>query len=170
MTVGDCGAATPKITVIGLGNLLLGDEGVGIHALRELSRLEDWPPGVEFVDAGTAGLDLLPFFDGAELVIIIDCIKAEGTPGAVYRFPLEVLENSSPNAGAEIMSLHDLDLNYVLRLLRVLGRAPTRVVIYGVEPKEIAWGLELSTTVAQALPRLVEAVRQEIRDWLESGS
>jgi hydrogenase maturation protease len=160
VTVGDCGAATPKVTVIGLGNLLLRDEGVGIHALRELARREDWPPGVEFVDAGTAGLALLPFFDGAEVVIIIDCVKAEGAPGAIYRFPVEVLETTSVTA---LVSLHDLDLNYVLRLLKALGRAPSQVIVYGVEPAEIAWGLELSPPVARALPLLVEAVRREVQ-------
>ncbi|MCR4419965.1 MAG: hydrogenase maturation protease [Clostridia bacterium] len=156
-----------KVTVIGVGNLLMADDGVGIHALRELSR-EDWPPEVRLVDAGTAGPGILPYLEDTEAAVIMDCVRAGEAPGTIYRFPLEAVEETILPPGA--VSLHDLDLAHAWHLLKLLGRGPSRAVVYGVEPARIDWGTELSPEVAGVLPRLVEAVSSEIRSWLDRAT
>lgn len=151
---GDGGAG---ILVLGIGNVLLKDEGVGVRAVEELRRSHVLPPGVEVVDGGTAGLDLLDVMEQAEHVIVIDCVLAEEAPGAILRYPLD--EFDAP-AGIP-QSLHEVGLLEALGVLTLLGRRP-RAVLIGVQPAEIAPGLDLSPRVAARLPAVVEAVVQEL--------
>jgi len=141
-----------KTAVLGLGNLLLGDEGVGIHVLSRL-RERDLPEGVELVEGGTAGIDLLVVFKQAERVVIVDAVRAGGRPGSIYCLRPEDLEAES----AVALSLHQLSLRDVLHSASLLGIEP-EVVIIGVEPKRIAPGLELSDELQEALPEVVEVV------------
>lgn len=145
-----------RITVLAVGNLLMQDDGVGIHALRELERLK-LPPEVELVDGGTAGVDLLPIIEGAENLIVIDAVRGGCEPGAVYRLPLEVLRETREEA----LSLHQIGFLEVMEMAAYRGYAPT-VMVIGIEPAVIDWGLELSPAVARVLPRVVELVCREI--------
>jgi hydrogenase maturation protease len=140
--------------VLGLGNLLLADEGVGVHAAQKLSEMS-WPESIRVIDAGTALLDVLPAIQDAERIIVVDAMKADGAPGSVYRLPFEEVE--SPEI---IASLHGFDLSRVLAL--VDRRELPTVVVIGVEPKLIGWSTELTPEVADALPAVLEAVRQEL--------
>jgi hydrogenase maturation protease len=145
-----------RIAVLGLGNLLMGDEGVGIHVLHKLK--ERGPPeGVELVDGGTAGIDLLPVLKQADRVIIIDAVRAGGRPGSIYRFKPEDLKGETPMA----LSLHQFSLQDVLHSAHLLGIEP-EITIIGVEPKRIAPGLELSEELQEVLPQLVEVVWAEL--------
>ena len=140
--------------VLGLGNLLLGDEGVGVHAARALA--EAGLPGAEVLDVGTAILDALPALGRAERLVVIDAVQAGGSPGSIYRMPFDQVRPAATVAG-----LHGFDLS---RALALAGRAdaPERVVILGVEPGHIGWSLELSPAVAEAVPFLLDAVRAEV--------
>jgi len=146
--------ATEKNTlVLGLGNLLLGDEGIGVHAAQAL--LEECPGGVEIQDIGTAILDALPALERADRVIVLDAMKGHGDPGTIYRVPMDQCKGNSC-----IGSLHGFDLRSVLALA---GReAPPQVLVLGVEPAVIEWSMALSPQVKSALPKLLEAVRKEI--------
>jgi hydrogenase maturation protease len=141
--------------VLGMGNLLLGDEGVGVHAA--LSLIEDCPPGTTVLDIGTAILDALPALERAERVIIMDAMKAQGDPGTVYRVPLSQCKGSQC-----IASMHGFDIFRVLALTK--RREAPEVIVLGVEPACIDWSMELSPQVANALPFLLEAVRNEIEE------
>jgi hydrogenase maturation protease len=143
-----------KTLVLGLGNLLLRDEGVGVHAAHALMRA-GVPKQVTVLDIGTAILDALPQLEKARRVIVIDAIKADGAPGSVYRIPFEECARKET-----IASMHGFDLARVLALTR--RKAPPEVIVLGVEPLEIAWSLDLSPPVQEALPFLVDAVRKEI--------
>jgi len=140
--------------VLGLGNLLLGDEGVGVHAARAL--LAGGLTGVEVIDVGTAILDALPALRRAERLVVIDAVQAGGTPGSIYRMPFDQVRPATMVAG-----LHGFDLS---RALALAGRedAPEHVLVFGVEPARIEWSLELSPAVAAALPFLLDAVRAEV--------
>ena len=146
-----------KRVVLGIGNLLMRDDGIGVHAIRALDgRL---PKDVELVDGGTAGCDLLPYMTGAEKIIIIDALQGGGPPGAVYRLtPQDCGEQS---LGGTI-SLHDLGIMVVLHDLELLEGQMPPVVIIGVEPKEIDWGMELTPEVEKSLPRVLELVEREL--------
>jgi len=144
-----------KTLVLGLGNLLLRDEGVGVHAVR-LLQAEGVPIGTTVLDVGTAILDTLLELEDADRIIVIDAVKAEGgVPGSVYRMPMESFVSSRC-----IASMHGFDL---ARVLALAGRShPPEVVVIGVEPLEIDWSLSLSPEVAAVLPKVVELVLKEI--------
>jgi hydrogenase maturation protease len=153
-----------KIVVLGVGNLLMADEGVGVHAIQALAG-RDLPPEVELVDGGTSTLDLLPHLDKARRVIIIDALKAGGTPGDIYRCRPEDLVGNKEHP----MSLHQVDFAQLMEMAKHMGYDIGPAVIYGVEPMEIGWGMELSPKVAAKIPKLLDLVLEEIGMVLKAG-
>jgi hydrogenase maturation protease len=146
----------PRILIAGLGNLLLRDDGVGVHAIHELQKAP--PPGVQVVEVGTAVLDALHLFERADRILAIDAMQAGGPAGTLYSLQVSDVEDRSPKA-----SLHELSLLAVLRFL-VDGRQPP-IVILGVEPGVIDYGLDLSPEVQSALPDLIQSVREIVESW-----
>ena len=145
-----------KVIIIGIGNLILRDEGVGVHAVRALEEM-DLPPGVEVIDGGTATMELLPVFQEAERIIVIDALRGGEKPGTIYRLSPDDLMGETERP----LSLHQVGLLEVLGMARQLGGEP-QVVIIGVEPKEISWGMELTPEVEARLPRVIDAVFEEL--------
>ena len=150
-----------KTLVLGIGNLLLADEGVGVHAAHALLR-EGCPEGVLVLDIGTAILDALPALEQADFVIVMDAVKADGVPGSVYRMPLESFARAQC-----IASMHGFDLSRVLTLTQ--RHTPPQVLVIGVEPARIEWSMELSPEVAASLPIVLETVRNEIEARRETA-
>ncbi len=147
---------TPRIVVIGVGNLLQKDEGVGIHAIKALQDI-DLPKDVELIDGGTSP-DLIAYTRADDKMIIVDCAKAGGNPGDIYRFRPEDL---AAGKGA-LTSAHQMGVVENLNLMSFTGNKPQKVVIIGIEPAEIDWGMELSATLKQRLPDLIKTVIKEI--------
>jgi hydrogenase maturation protease len=149
--------AKNKVLILGIGNLILKDEGIGVHVVRALQE-KKLPPELDIVDGGTATMDLLSVIYESDRIIVIDALKAGGKPGTIYRcLPEDLMETPE-----RPLSLHQLGLLDVLGMSRRLG-ANASVVIIGVEPKEISWGLELTEELQAAVPRLIEAVVKELR-------
>lgn len=144
-----------KTLVLGLGNLLLCDEGVGVHVAHALME-QGYPEGATVLDVGTAILDALPAIEEADRIIVVDAVMAEGgKPGSIYRMPLDAFARSPC-----IASMHGFDLP---RILALAGRSePPEVVVIGVEPAKIEWSLDLSPVITEVLPDVVEIVRKEI--------
>ena len=147
-----------RIVIMGLDNLLLKDEGVGVHAIHALKGRNDLPENVELVDAGTATLDVLQIIGDVDKFIVIDAVKGGNEPGTLYKF--EPNDISSTNGATT--SLHQLGFIEVLSIIDKLGKAPKDVTIIGVEPQEISTGLELSSDIAEKIPRIVQLVREMI--------
>jgi len=143
-----------KTLVLGMGNLLLSDEGVGVHVARALAA-RALPENVSVVEAGTAFLDVLPDIEKADRILLIDAMEGGGAPGSVYRVPFDQCVHPDMLA-----SLHGFDLS---RVLYMAGseRAP-EVTVFGVEPARIAWGTELSAVVARVVPAVEEAIMGEL--------
>jgi hydrogenase maturation protease len=142
--------------IIGCGNLLLRDEGIGVHLIQYLQK-KTLPDDVELVDGATGGFDLLPFIQDADKVVIVDAVSGRGEPGDIYRFGPEDFETDSvPNT-----SLHDVCLKDILHIVKLTGPVPP-VTIFGVEPKTMDWGMELTDEVKAVLPRLSELVLEEM--------
>ena len=150
-----------KISVVGIGNLLMQDDGVGIHAVNHLSKM-DLPEGVNLVDGGTHSYDLVEFFCDSNIIIIIDAMQAGGEPGTIYRAPLEEL-GLKPDENC--ISLHQMHFLDAMQMVNLLGYHPCTIV-FGVEPAVIDFSLELSPEIAEKLPRLVELVHNEIIELL----
>jgi hydrogenase maturation protease len=146
----------PRIVVIGVGNLLLKDEGVGIHAVKSLQEI-DLPPGIRLIDGGTSP-DLIAFTRAGDKLIIVDAAKAGGEPGAIYRFRPEDLADEK----GILTSAHELGVSENLRLMSLTGNEPGETVIIGIEPKEIDWGTELSAVLQQKLPEIVRVILKEM--------
>ena len=140
--------------ILGMGNLLLCDEGVGVHVARSLSR-RDLPSSVSVVEAGTAFLDVLPDIEKADRILLIDAMEGGGTPGSVYRVPFDQCQHPEMLA-----SLHGLDIS---RVLYMAGndRLPV-VTVFGIEPARIEWGTELSPVVARVIPAVEQAILGEL--------
>jgi hydrogenase maturation protease len=139
-----------SLVILGLGNLLLTDDGVGVHAVRALQA--DPPPHAELREIGTSVFDALSAVEAASMVIAIDAVDAGEVPGTVVRFDLDL--DDARQAGG---SLHDFDLPALVKLIDPARRP--RVVVVGIQPALVAPGLALSVPVAAALPALLHVVR-----------
>lgn len=140
--------------VLGIGNLLLGDEGVGVHAAHALMD-EPLPEGTRVLETGTAVLEAMDELEAADRVIVMDAMQADGAPGSVYRVALEDCRQKS-----HIGSLHGFDIQ---RVVALSGRTDLpEVVVIGMEPGKIDWSVEMSPAVADGFPAFLNAVRQEI--------
>jgi hydrogenase maturation protease len=151
-----------KILVMGIGNTLLGDEGVGVYALRELEKLP-WPDGVEFLDGGIFSQDFFHLYQDYAWLVVLDCVKAGGEPGTLYRLG----EADLAKASRQAVGVHDFGMLDSLTFAEVLGGQRPSLVVLGVEPQEIGWFEGLTPAVAEALPLLVDAASRQIRALLD---
>ncbi|MEJ5366775.1 MAG: HyaD/HybD family hydrogenase maturation endopeptidase [Bryobacteraceae bacterium] len=147
-----------KTLVAGVGNILLGDEGLGVHAVRRLLE-EGLPAGTDAVDAGTALGDLLAELGRYDRLILVDAVRGGGRAGDLYR--LEVRSSGDLRRALSPLSLHEFGVADALEQARALGALPPRVVLLGMEPERIEPGIGLSPHVAAALPGLVRLIREE---------
>lgn len=151
--------ARMKALVLGIGNVLLKDEGVGIHALAELRRRFDFGADVELLDGGTAGVELLRYLDGRDHVVVIDAIAAGHPPGTVFRVEGEDV----PRTFHQRISPHQIGLSDVLATAMITDGLPAAIVMFGVEPRDLTTGLELTPEVDASLDKLACAVVEELR-------
>lgn len=150
-----------KLAVIGVGNLLLKDEGIGVHIAHALQQI-DIPHGTKIIDGGTSS-DLPYYLRDVDTLIIIDAVKAGGKPGIVYRFHLHDVNIESEG----MLSVHELGLEQSLKMMSLMGSEPKETVIIGIEPKEIDWGTELSAELQQKIPEVINVVLNEISSRLK---
>lgn len=148
---------TQDILILGIGNILLKDEGIGIHVINKLKELT-LPENVEVIDGGTAGLDLIDLIEGRKKLIVIDAVKAGGVPGTIYRLTEENLD-IKPKA---IMSFHDIDLLDALYMVQTTGEKPKEIIVIGIEPKDMSDGLELSPEIEERIPYIIRLVLKEL--------
>lgn len=140
-------------TILGVGNILLKDEGVGCHVVHALEGIPT--PNTKVIDAGTSPDVLLP--EDTDKLIVVDAAKGGGMPGEIYRFRLDdIAIEQKP-----FLSVHNIGLLDSLLLMRLLHNIGETIII-GVEPKEIEWGLELSPELQQRVPQIVEMILAEL--------
>jgi hydrogenase maturation protease len=147
--------------VVGIGNALFRDEGIGCHVVHALEGIP--LPDVEIIDGGTCP-DVLQLLENAEKLVIVDAVKGGGMPGQIYRFHPEdmTLEQKA------LVSLHDMSLVDSLKLMQVWHNIDEAVII-GVEPKDIDWGLELSPELQEKIPRIIDAILAELNNTNPEG-
>jgi hydrogenase maturation protease len=150
------------IVILGIGNILMQDEGLGVHAVRALLE-RALPPGVEVVDGGTLGIELLPIVEHADSLILIDAARFSGEPGEVCTFRGDELAGSY---GGHV-SPHQAGAADLIAVARLTGSLPERCTLFGIQPVAMGFGLELSDTLTSALPSLVEAVLAEALAFAE---
>ncbi|MBK9951226.1 MAG: HyaD/HybD family hydrogenase maturation endopeptidase [Candidatus Competibacteraceae bacterium] len=148
-----------RVVVLGLGNILLRDEGVGVRVIEALAERYVLPPEVEVVDGGTAGMELLNVIAGCDHLVICDAVKDDAPPGTVIK-----LTNAEvPALFQTRFSPHQLGLADVLATLTLSDEAPRAVTLIGVVPLDLELGIELSPEVRAAVGKVVEEVAVELR-------
>lgn len=155
---------TKPIIVIGLGNPLMGDEGIGIVLIEKLTELADQSriPGAEqirFHDGGVGGMNLLHTIAGRRKAILIDCALMDTEPGTLRRFTPDQVQTVKKLAH---LSLHEVDILKVIELARQLDECPDEVVFFGIEPVEITQRMDLSDLLKSQIDRYLQAVLEEI--------
>lgn len=141
--------------MLGLGNILLKDDGIGVHILNRL-REKRMPKGIDLVDGGTAGMDAVYGMGRIDNLIIVDAVRCGKRPGTLYRLRAEYFAS----APCEALSLHQIGVYETLSIMKRQGTLPPNVVILGIEPKDITWGLSLSDSLQKKLDSLVASVRR----------
>jgi hydrogenase maturation protease len=144
-----------KTLIIGIGNMLCCDEGVGVQVIQQMEFME-LPGHIELLDMGTSTTDLISHLEGVKKLIVIDAMKTGGIPGEIHKCKPEDLMSK----GEEAISLHEVNLLETLTTAKQMGKEIDTVII-GVEPKVIDWGLELSEEVKKKIPAIIEAVLKE---------
>jgi len=147
-----------KIIILGIGNLLLSDEGIGVHVANELLKM-DLPPEVSVVEGGTDGFRLLNIITEADRLIVIDAVRGGEEPGSIYRFDINEIKNVPTGFKT---SVHQVGILEVINLSELIGKTPHATVI-GVEPKSLEMSMELSPEVKAKVPRVIELVLDELK-------
>lgn len=149
-----CDENVESILVLGIGNILQSDDGIGVYIINEMQSREDISLNdVEFLDGGTAGMDLLPLMTGRKKIVIVDALKFEDKPGSIYRFPAEKLYESG-----DVYSLHDVGVKQIIDMLHIMGEYP-HIEIIGIIPEDIdTLNIGISNSVKNSVEKAVELI------------
>ncbi len=143
-----------KVAVIGIGNLLMGDEGVGIAVINELKKMN---VEADVYDCGTMGVDILNTMLGYDKVIVVDAVKGFGKPGDVVKIDPKELRKSR-----RVVSMHDVDFAFLIKVVGEFIDLP-EIVIVGVEVEKVGEGIGLSESVRKAIPKALEFIIDELK-------
>jgi hydrogenase maturation protease len=147
----------PSLLVLGLGNVLCGDDGLGVAATEQLGRRNHLPHGARVLDGGTLGLSLLSYIESSDDVILVDAVLADGPVGSLVRLEGDEVGPAVRNR----LSVHQIGVADLLEGLRLLDDYPRSLVLLGLVPETLEVGLGRSAAVERQLPRLVEKVVEE---------
>jgi hydrogenase maturation protease len=157
---GDGGDEEAEVRVLGLGNVLMGDDAAGPWVVEHLRAEYEIGPGASLTDVGTPGLDLVPFIGGARVVILVDTVKSKGEPGELRLYRRDEILKYPPGPRT---SPHDPGVKETLLYLDMAGSGPEEVLLVGIVPGRVEKGLGLTPAVAAAVPQAAEAVAAELR-------
>ncbi len=149
-----------KTIVLGLGNPLMSDEGIGIYLINRLSELSENYPDVDFMDAGTGGLSLLHHFDGREKAVIIDCAMMEEEPGTIKRFTPDQVKSVKQLAH---QSLHEQDLMKIIDMAKMLDQCPKEIVIFGIQPENVSLGQAIGSKLEKKIDYYINIICEELQ-------
>ena len=152
---------TAKTLVIGVGNRILSDEGLGVHVIERLLAGYQIPEDVLLLDGGTLGLDLLYYLQGVENLLLIDAVEMRKEAGTLIR----MVNNEVPAFLSMKMSPHQVGIPDMLAVAKMKDLYPQNVILWGVEPDSLELGMELSPTVEAILPTLIDEVLKELEAW-----
>jgi hydrogenase maturation protease len=152
-----------NVVVIGVGNTILSDEGVGVHAARLLESDARVPAGVTILDGGTIGLELVPYACDASCLLLLDAMNSGEAPGTLARMTGKELLGASSGR-----SVHQLGVADLIAALALVSTRPQDIVVLGVQPANTDWGTSLSPKVEAALGPLVDAAVEQLQIWRES--
>jgi hydrogenase maturation protease len=153
--------ASSDALVLGLGNLIHSDDGLGVHAIQQLERDHRMPPGIALLDGGTQGLSLIPHIAGCRRLLVIDAVDVGEPPGTILRLQGKALDTLPGKA-----SVHQVGFADLMIALKLLGEAPEEVVVIGVQPMSTDWNADLTPPVRNSLDQVVDAVIAQLQYWV----
>lgn len=153
--------STTAVTVLGIGNVILQDEGFGVRAAELLQEKYDFPPTVQIIDGGTLGAELLNFITGTKHLLVLDAINGDKAAGTIFRFENEDVMMRFQDK----LSVHEVGIQDLLATLLVTGRAIPDVVVLGAQPYAIGAGVALSDSMAALLPEIERRALIELSRW-----
>ena len=153
--------AVPEVTVLGIGNIVLQDEGFGVRAVELLDEKYEFPAQVQVLDGGTLGMELLRFVTGTKKLLVIDSINSNEEPGTMFRFANEAVMAHFQDK----LSVHEVGIQDVLALLQVTGKPIPEVVVIGAQPYQVSAGVALTPEMTALLPKIEQQALQELRRW-----
>ena len=157
---GGASSSPQKIVILGVGNLLLSDEGVGVHVANALMNM-NLPPEVSVVEGGTDGFRLLNVITETDRLIVIDAVKGGAESGSIYRFDIDDVRNCPVGFKT---SVHQIGILEVIDLSELIGKRPHTTII-GIEPKSLEMGMELTPEIKFKIPRIIELIFDELEKY-----
>jgi hydrogenase maturation protease len=146
--------------LIGIGNILLSDEGVGVYIINAIKKRYTFSPKVEIIDGGTIGLDLLPLIEGRDKVLIVDAVDFGKEPGYIGVLEKEAI----PSALNSKLSVHHINLSDVLFALKLMDISP-EICLIGIQPKSIKVGLDLTEEISARTDELIDEILKRLALW-----
>ncbi|ADC89738.1 hydrogenase expression/formation protein [Thermocrinis albus DSM 14484] len=147
--------------VLGVGNILLSDEGLGVHAVNQLKRNCSFGDDLQLLDGGTLGIDLLYYMEGVDKLLIIDAVLGGGPPGTLYLLK----DHEVKSHFRKKVSAHEVGVQEVLALAELTGKKPAEIVLIGMEPFSFEVSTDLSDPVKEKMPELLMAVIEQLKNW-----
>jgi len=155
-----------KVLVMGVGNTLLQDDGIGVHVTETLKASQLSPAGIDYLDGGTIGLSLLPEIEDADAVVIVDASEIGEAPGAMRIFRNSEIDQQ---LSGKKKTVHEVALADLFSAAAIRGRCPSKRALIAIQPGSTDWGLEPTTDVQAAIPRACEAISKLTRGWLHEA-
>lgn len=150
-----------SIVVLGVGNILLTDEGLGVHVVEDLKANYTFTPQISLIDGGTMGMELLTYMRGMKKILLIDAVNGGEAPGIIYEFPHRELEQYF----TDHISVHEVGMQDILRIRAIQENPLEDAIVIGVEPESLDVGFEPSAPVQKALPEVKDRVLRVLREW-----
>jgi len=150
-----------KTLILGVGNILQKDEGIGVRAVEILQERFEIRDDIRILDGGTMGLDLLPFIEGYDNLLIIDAVKTGGEPGTIVR----IEGDDVPRFLSTKLSVHQIGLPDMLSAATMMGIMPEKTCLIGIQPETIESGIELSGSVEKRMEDIINAVLEKLEQW-----
>ncbi|SFL32817.1 HyaD/HybD family hydrogenase maturation endopeptidase [Pelosinus propionicus] len=150
-----------QITVLGVGNILMQDEGFGVRVVEQLLKQYSFPRNVQILDGGTLGMELLRFLIETDKLILVDAVAGSLPPGSLYHFK----DNEVKAYFKEKVSMHELGIQDVLAIMDVMEKPLQEIMILGVQPLTVDIGLEMTPTVAEKVDEIVKQILLILHEW-----
>lgn len=150
-----------KITILGIGNTLISDDGVGVHIVNKLDDEYIFPDNVTLIDGGTKGLDLLPFIEGSDMLLIIDAANFNKEPGTIDT----VIGEKIPAFLSQKLSVHQIGLPDMLFAAKLMGISPPEMCLIGIQPKSMETSTEMSAEIKERFDDLYAKVLDKLNEW-----
>lgn len=150
-----------EVTILGVGNVILRDEGFGVRTAEYLDAHYDFPENVQVVDGGTLGIELTQYVTGTKKLLVIDSINGGQEPGTRFHFHNDAIMEHFQDK----LSAHEVGIQDVLALLTVTGRKIPEVVVLGAQPYDLEAGVELSSEMQKLLPLVAQEAVEVLKDW-----